>query len=56
MELSVKQRLHLETILSTFSEGKYEQLKAKKSALEKITFDSKIECDNYKRRGKDKSV
>ena len=28
----------------------------KKSALEKITFDSKIECDNYKRRGKDKSV
>lgn len=38
MELSVKQRINLESVLSTFSEGKYEQLKAKKSIIEKITF------------------
>lgn len=37
MELSVKQRINLESTLSTFTEGKYEQLKAKKSIVEKIT-------------------
>ncbi len=40
MELSVKQRLNLESVLSSFTEGKYEQLKAKKSIVEKITFSS----------------
>lgn len=38
MELSVKQRINLESILSSFTEGKYEQLKAKKSILEKTSF------------------
>lgn len=38
MKLSVKQRINLESILSSFIEGKYEQLKAKKSILEKIVF------------------
>ena len=40
MELSVKQRLNLESVLVSFTEGKYEQLKAKKSIVEKITFSS----------------
>ncbi len=40
MKLSVKQRLNLESVLASFTEGKYEQLKAKKSIIEKITFSS----------------
>lgn len=38
MQLSVKQRIYLESALSAFTEGRYEQLKAKKSILEKIDF------------------
>ena len=40
MKLSVKQRINLESVLTTFTEGKYEQLKAKKSIVEKVTFSS----------------